>query len=224
MCLISPDWTQISPCFWELSWYCCTVICQPSNSFRARLRTSEWIGSSATPSDCSLFGRTYGTGTLRLSSGLTSEIWQRRLSWFPYSKFCFHTHSANFFGSSVHIRALFVHPDSWAFCSSPSRWPWQEDLLWQSLFQSWHCHGPCAGSRRCYSLLLPAFMFWLDHCEAAESLDNAEGQLDQTPATSLLYNIVPNPLLGKERDLFLLFFFFLLKTTVFCNTDMRGKG
>ena len=148
----------MSPCFCELSWYRCMVICQPANSFRALCGISEWTGSSATPSDGSLFGRPYGMEALRLSPGLTSKNWQRCPRWFPYSRLCFHTQSANVFCSSVHVRGSFARPDSWPFRSSLSCWLWQVDLQWQSpLFSPDRATGSVQGAGDILLITAPSF-------------------------------------------------------------------
>lgn len=120
-------------------------VCQPTNSFRGLCGLSEQTESSATPSVGSLFGRHYGTEALRLSPALISKDWQRCPTHFPYSKF-FPYLVCQVFHSLVHVRALFAHPDSQAFCSSLFCYLWQVDLQCQSPFQSWQDSGSVQGA------------------------------------------------------------------------------
>lgn len=160
----------MSTCFWELSW-CCCVVSQPANSFRAHRRISEWTGSSASPSGGSFFGRPYGTEAFRLSPRLTSRNWQRHPRCLPYAKFwilfpysvCQHF---LFFGSCqglLYSSRLLSFP-----FLSVSLAPAGGYSVAESPFQPWQGHRLCAGCRGYYSLVLPAFVFWLGHCETAE--------------------------------------------------------
>lgn len=145
---------------------CSMVICQPANSFRALCGNwTGWTGSSATPSYGSLFGRSYGMKAFRLSPGLTSRNRKGIQHGFLILNFVFIVSLPTFSVLQFMPEAclLIQTLDLSLLCLGGSgRWIFSGGVPFPVLTE------PQALCRVQWTLVLPAFMFWLGGCEAVE--------------------------------------------------------